>query len=154
MSGKVTLRVCAYVSLLCTSIFVNQAQADEPDFRQIMTLRINGQLVKGAVESSIQLEKDPANEEAILNQNVFTLVRNSSAQLDVKIRSEDQVVDYTGSTQLKYFGTDCLAVSSAGFLTVNPSGTCGGFDLAMLQIFFFDPNGKAITYNYYLFSIK
>lgn len=130
------------------------AIADGPDLSVAVKLRINGQDVNGALETTNQINVAPSQEDAILAANIYALTRNSNAQLEVRVTTPSGTTDYTGSNLLRYDSAGCLTVSASGFMTVTPSGTCSSNDKAILMIFFTDANGMAslITTICFLFN--
>ncbi len=135
---------------------VTIAQQPGRDDRYLISLSISGVPVEGLNEQAKRaMGKTSAQQNAILNEALPTLIRGQTFQLSVQITDPaGTIADYTASTRLKYESFGCLGVSATGFVNVNPSVGCKGPALPLLWIIFTDIDGKPIEYNQYLFKVN
>lgn len=132
------------------------AQQPDRDDRYLISLSILGVPVEGLNEQAKRaMGKTAAQQNAILNEALPTLIRGQTFQLFVQITDPSGMIsDYTASTRLKYESFGCLGVSATGLVNVTPSSGCKGPALPLLWIIFTDTDGNSIEYNQYLFKVN
>ena len=126
-----------------------------PDDSYRIQLTIQGTAIEGSQERATRLVgKTTAEQEAILNEPLPTLMRESTFQLQVTITNRyANTQNYTGSPMLRYEHFGCLSITDAGVVRVRASRACSGPDKPGLWVVLVNERGSPIAYNEYLFSI-
>jgi hypothetical protein len=147
-------RCLALLMFAVTATAVVQSQAG-PDDRFRVSLTINGTKAQGSQELvAASAGKTAAERRALQDAAVLSVQPNVSFQLVVTVTGPDgTTTDFTRSSRVLYEHFGCLTISTAGFVTVTPSGPCKGPNVPTLWIAFTDETGQPITYNEYQFRV-